>query len=63
LGARYSNRGSVRRAADLRNPVDIAFPTISAPDLGSVAADLLLRPATRKDLEIAHAEGPAPVER
>lgn len=39
------------------DPVDRTFPTISAPDLGLIAADLLLRPVA-KDLEILHAEGP-----
>lgn len=39
-------------------PVDRPLPTISAPDLGLIAADLLSRPATGKDLEIVHAEGP-----
>lgn len=40
------------------DPVDMLFPTISAPDLGVIAAELLLRPASEKDLEIVHAEGP-----
>jgi NAD(P)H dehydrogenase (quinone) len=40
------------------DPVDMLFPTISAPDLGLIAADLLLRPVSEKDLEIVHAEGP-----
>jgi len=40
------------------DPVDMVFPTISAPDLGVIAADLLLRPASEKDIEIVHAEGP-----
>lgn len=40
------------------DPVDMVFPTISAPDLGPIAADLLLRSAGEKDLEIVHAEGP-----
>jgi NAD(P)H dehydrogenase (quinone) len=40
------------------DPVDMLFPTISAPDLGLIAADLLLRPASEKDVEIVHAEGP-----
>jgi hypothetical protein len=34
------------------------FPTISAPDLGLIAAQLLLQPASEKDVEIVHAEGP-----
>jgi NAD(P)H dehydrogenase (quinone) len=40
------------------SPVDMLFPTISAPDLGVIAASLLLRPASDKDVEIVHAEGP-----
>ena len=40
------------------DPVDMPFPTISAPDLGLIAADLLLRPAGEKGLEVVHAEGP-----
>ncbi|KAJ3529379.1 hypothetical protein NM208_g9790 [Fusarium decemcellulare] len=40
------------------DPVDMLFPTISAPDLGLIAADLLLRPFDDKDVEIVHAEGP-----
>ncbi|KAH8812120.1 hypothetical protein F5884DRAFT_784414 [Xylogone sp. PMI_703] len=40
------------------DPVDMLFPTISAPDLGPIAAELLLRPASDKDVEVVHAEGP-----
>ncbi|MCJ9754707.1 NAD(P)H-binding protein [Neorhizobium sp. BETTINA12A] len=40
------------------DPVGRKFPTISAPDLGPIAAGLLLQPATRKGLEVIHAEGP-----
>jgi NAD(P)H dehydrogenase (quinone) len=40
------------------DPVDMLFPTISAPDLGLIAAELLLRPVSEKNLEIVHAEGP-----
>lgn len=40
------------------DPVDILLPTISAPDLGLIAADLLLRPAGEQNPEIIHAEGP-----
>lgn len=40
------------------DPVDMKFPTISAPDLGLVAADLLLHPRTGADLQVVHAEGP-----
>ncbi|WP_321953440.1 NAD(P)H-binding protein [Paraburkholderia bannensis] len=47
-----------------QEPLDMAYPTISAPDLGRIAADLWLRPASakdnedNKDIEIVHAEGP-----
>ncbi|WP_322050683.1 NAD(P)H-binding protein [Paraburkholderia bannensis] len=44
-----------------QEPLDMACPTISAPDLGRIAADLWLRPASEKDnkeIEIVHAEGP-----
>jgi len=40
------------------DPVDRAFPMISAADLGPIAAELLLRPDGRKGVEIIHAEGP-----
>ncbi|TBY80815.1 NAD(P)H-binding protein [Rhizobium leguminosarum] len=40
------------------DPVDMKFPTISAPDLGLIAADLLQQPTTGEDLQIVHAEGP-----
>jgi len=40
------------------DPVDKALPMISAPDLGRIAAELLLRPLTGADVEIVHAEGP-----
>jgi NAD(P)H dehydrogenase (quinone) len=40
------------------DPVDIEFPTISASDLGLIAADLLLHPSAGSDLQIVHAEGP-----
>lgn len=40
------------------DPVDKALPMISASDLGRIAAELLLRPASGKDVEIIHAEGP-----
>jgi uncharacterized protein YbjT (DUF2867 family) len=42
----------------LHHPVDMTFPTISAPDLGRIAADLLLRRSTDADVRIVHAEGP-----
>ena len=40
------------------DPADILLPTISAPDVGLIAADLLLRPVGDKEVEIVHAEGP-----
>lgn len=40
------------------DPVDRMLPMISAPDLGRIAAGLLLKPSTGKDLQIVHAEGP-----
>ncbi|MBB4444195.1 MULTISPECIES: NAD(P)H-binding protein [Rhizobium] len=40
------------------NPVDMEFPTISASDLGLIAADFLLHPNARTDLQVVHAEGP-----
>ncbi|UKZ84036.1 hypothetical protein TrVFT333_011852 [Trichoderma virens FT-333] len=40
------------------DPLDMRFPTISAPDLGVIAADILLQPASEKAVEIVHAEGP-----
>lgn len=39
------------------DPLDTDFPTISAPDLGLIAADLLLHPNTRAHLQVVHAEG------
>ncbi len=42
----------------LHHPVEVQFPTISAPDLGAIAADLLLSPPIEEDLRIVHAEGP-----
>ncbi|KAL6788830.1 hypothetical protein J3E68DRAFT_415763 [Trichoderma sp. SZMC 28012] len=40
------------------DPLDMEFPTVSAPDVGVIAADVLLRPASDKIVEIVHAEGP-----
>ncbi|WP_281851264.1 NAD(P)H-binding protein [Dyella sp. GSA-30] len=40
------------------DPLDKVFPTIAAPDLGLIAAGLLMRPASERNLEIVHAEGP-----
>ncbi|MBB2969555.1 NAD(P)H-binding protein [Mesorhizobium sp. RMAD-H1] len=42
----------------LHHPVEKAFPTISAPDVGLIAASLLLRPDGEAGDEIIHAEGP-----
>jgi uncharacterized protein YbjT (DUF2867 family) len=39
------------------DPVDTKFPTISASDLGLIAADLLLHPNAGTDLQVVHAEG------
>lgn len=44
--------------ASLQIPTDAPQPTISAADLGRIAADLLLDTASGKSLEIIHAEGP-----
>lgn len=41
-----------------QDPVDMLQPTISAQDLGLIAADLLLQSDSGKDLEVIHAEGP-----
>ncbi|MGH6624600.1 MAG: NAD(P)H-binding protein, partial [Burkholderiaceae bacterium] len=40
------------------DPVDTEFPTVSAPDLGLIAADLLRHPNAGADLQVVHAEGP-----
>ncbi|KAM6479541.1 hypothetical protein HDV62DRAFT_368772 [Trichoderma sp. SZMC 28011] len=40
------------------DPLDMLFPTVSAPDVGVIAAEILLRPASDKIAEIVHAEGP-----
>lgn len=40
------------------DPVEMGFPTISASDLGLIAADLLLHPKAATDLQVVHAEGP-----
>ncbi|CDZ64820.1 NAD(P)H-binding protein [Neorhizobium galegae] len=39
------------------DPVEMEFPTISAPDLGLIAADLLLHPDAGTNLQVVHAEG------
>jgi len=41
-----------------QDPIDMVQPTISAQDLGLIAARLLLRPESGRDLDIIHAEGP-----
>ncbi|PNP43211.1 hypothetical protein THARTR1_11150 [Trichoderma harzianum] len=40
------------------DPLDMVFPTVSAPDVGVIAADVLMRPASDGVVEIIHAEGP-----
>lgn len=52
-GAIYS--GTLQSFHD---PIDKQHPTISAPDLGPIAADLLLQTASGGSPEIVHAEGP-----
>lgn len=42
----------------LHHPVDRLFPTVSAPDVGRIAADILLRPSAGSDEQVIHAEGP-----
>ena len=42
----------------LHQPVEKAFPTVSARDVGLIAADLLLRPSAGTREQIVHAEGP-----
>jgi NAD(P)H dehydrogenase (quinone) len=41
-----------------QDPIDMAQPTISAQNLGLIAARLLLRPESGSDLDTVHAEGP-----
>lgn len=41
-----------------RDPIDMVQPTIAAQDLGLIAAKLLLRPESGRDLDVIHAEGP-----
>ncbi|KAL7786478.1 hypothetical protein V8C43DRAFT_324327 [Trichoderma afarasin] len=40
------------------DPLDMVFPTVSAPDVGVIAAEILLRPDSDHIVEIVHAEGP-----
>jgi uncharacterized protein YbjT (DUF2867 family) len=40
------------------NPADMPFPTISAADLGTLSAKLLLRSSRKRCVEIVHGEGP-----
>ncbi len=42
----------------LHHPIEMEFPTISALDLGLIAADLLLGPNGGADVQIVHGEGP-----
>jgi uncharacterized protein YbjT (DUF2867 family) len=42
----------------LHHPIEAAFPTVSARDVGIMAADLLLRTNPATDEQIVHAEGP-----
>jgi uncharacterized protein YbjT (DUF2867 family) len=42
----------------LHHPIDAAFPTISAPDLGVISAGLLLDGSVWSNERILHAEGP-----
>lgn len=42
----------------LHHPVERPFATVSAPDVGVIAADLLLRPSAGANEEVIHAEGP-----
>jgi len=41
-----------------QDPIDMPQPTISAQDLGLIAARLLMRPESERDLDVIHAEGP-----
>ncbi|WP_446741967.1 NmrA family NAD(P)-binding protein [Silvibacterium acidisoli] len=41
-----------------QDSIDKVQPTISAQDLGLIAAKLLLRPESGRDLDVIHAEGP-----
>jgi len=41
-----------------QDPIDVAQPTISAQDLGLIAARLLVRADSGNDFEVIHAEGP-----
>ena len=42
----------------LHHPVESKFPTVSAPDVGRIAADLLLGTGAGTNKQIVHAEGP-----
>lgn len=39
-------------------PADMPFPTVSAPDVGRIAATILLQPVENGKFEVVHAEGP-----
>lgn len=42
----------------LHHPLDKAFPTVSAHDVGTIAADLLLEDALSRETRVVSAEGP-----
>ncbi|MET0791758.1 MAG: NAD(P)H-binding protein [Polyangiaceae bacterium] len=42
----------------LHHPIGSNFPTVSASDVGLIAADLLLRASSGSELQVVHAEGP-----
>ena len=42
----------------MHHPVDKALPSVSAGDVGAIAADLLLRAGEGFDPQVVHAEGP-----
>lgn len=42
----------------LHHPVERKFPTVSAPNVGLMAADILVRTSLRTGEQIVHAEGP-----
>lgn len=44
--------------ATFQDPLDAGQPTISAHDVGSIAAELLLRPLGSEEVQVVHAEGP-----
>jgi NAD(P)H dehydrogenase (quinone) len=44
--------------ASLHHPLTKPFPTVSAPDVGVIAAEILLQPASETSPRIIHVEGP-----